>query len=151
MDENLNLYQLLTSPVLIQEKDLCKIKFYQPGDKLFEEDDPPAGIFLIKNGLIEITKNIQENKKISFFTLEKNDVAGEIFFGKNIKKNFVNAEVMNKAIVIFYEGKKLEEFLSMNMHLALPIYIEITKIISARLRQINNNFKDFFIKSLKNK
>ncbi|MBI5208160.1 MAG: Crp/Fnr family transcriptional regulator [Candidatus Firestonebacteria bacterium] len=139
--------ELLTSKQIILNKSICKIQFFESGDKLFCEDDIIKGCFLIKKGTINITKNTSSDEKITLFTLSSGDIAGEMAFGQ-IERHFTNAEVMEKTITIFYEKTYLNEFLNSNIEIALPVFMEIAKIMSYNMRQIDVNFKDFFMWSL---
>jgi len=121
------------------EKLVPKIEFldFQPDEHLFVENSPREGMYIVKEGRIELYKKspFGERKRLAFFG--KYDFLSEGALLDDYPHS-TNAIVVEPTKVAFISRENFQSFLKQNTEIASKIISEISKVIARRMRQATN-------------
>jgi aspartate ammonia-lyase len=121
------------------EKLVPKIEFldFQPDEHLFVENSPREGMYIVKEGRIELYKKspFGERKRLAFFG--RYDFLSEGALLDDYPHS-TNAIVVEPTKVAFISRENFQSFLKQNPEIASKIISEISKVIARRMRQATN-------------
>lgn len=112
---------------------------YVAGEYIFRQGDPGIGLYLIREGEVEIirTNNLEEENKLAIFA--RGDFFGELALVDGEKRSAsAVAKTACKVSVIFKPD--LDEFIEKYPRKGIKILTGISTIIALRLRTINEDF-----------
>lgn len=109
----------------------------EPNEHLFVENAPRQGMYIVKEGRIELYKKspLGAIKKLAFFN--KYDFLSEGALLDDYPHS-TNAIAKEPSKIIFISRQKFQSFLKENPEIASKIISEISKVISRRMRQATN-------------
>lgn len=130
---NIELFKGLTDDEFNIVTDAIELKIYQEGEYLFQENTPRKRIFIIYEGMIELTKKsaIGRENKLSYF--KKYDFLGEGSLTDE-SAHSTNAKVKETTIALLLE----RDFFAINGGISLKVFSNIARVISRRMRQTNS-------------
>jgi CRP-like cAMP-binding protein len=116
--------------------DLVHDRIYIAGEYVFYQGDPGLGIYLIREGEIEIQRTGKNGNTLSLAQLNKGDFFGELALVDGEKRSAsAIAKTDTKLAVIFKPD--LDEFIDKFPKKGVKILDGISKIIATRLRKMN--------------
>ncbi len=103
------------------------------GDMLFNENGPRENIFIIYKGEVELYKQNSYGSEVRLALFAGGDFLGEGIWDQN-SPHSTSARVVEKAILFVIN----KGFFSYNAETTLKILSNITRVISRRMRNVNN-------------
>jgi CRP-like cAMP-binding protein len=105
---------------------------YKPGEAIVQENDLGDSMYIIKEGSVAITKNIDEHKTIELAVLARGTCFGEMaIFGDEVRK--ASAIAKGECVILRIHGDDLLDVLLCYPHIG----IELIKIFVGRLNKAN--------------
>ena len=129
----IELFKSLNDNELHEVADNVKEKYCSDGDILFHENGPRENIFIIYEGEVELYKHNSYGSEVRLALFASGDFLGEGIWDQT-SPHSTSARVVGKA-VLFAVNKGL---FSYNAETTLKILSNITRIISRRMRNVNN-------------
>lgn len=102
-------------------------------------------LFIIKEGVIQISKLSQDGKELTLRMSSKNDIVGELSIFSDHEKYMFNAYVLENGEVAVIKRQALEEEMEKNGKLA----IEYMKWLSKHHRKTQTKFRDLILNGRK--
>ncbi len=122
-------------------------RVYVPGEVIFHQGDPGAGLYIIINGQVTI-KQEDEGNTWELTKLSRGDFFGELALLDNERRSATAvALVETQALVIFKPD--LDNFISNNPKEGIKILKGMAHIIAIRLRNLNQDYFQLY-KQMKN-
>ena len=114
-------------------------RIYVAGEYVFYQGDPGLGIYLIREGEVEIKRNMQDGETLTLVNLQRGDFFGELALVDGEKRSAsAIAKSDSKLAVIFKPD--LDEYIEKFPKKGIKILEGISKIIAARLRKVNDEY-----------
>lgn len=110
-------------------------KRYMPGELLFNEGAMGDALFIIESGEVDLTVKKGEDE-LKLATLPAGAVMGEMTL-INIETRSATAKAASESSAIILRNSALSQIFNQNRELFIVILINITRILSKRLRQAN--------------
>jgi len=126
----------------LSKRDLKKVagiiydRVYQPGEFLFEKDQPGAAMYIIKKGAIKILAPGPQNEEVVLATLETGDFVGELALLDDSPRS-ASAMAVEKTEALAFFREDLNKLLNTNPETASRIFKELALIIGKRLKATN--------------
>ncbi|NMB52777.1 MAG: aspartate ammonia-lyase [Bacteroidales bacterium] len=131
--KSIELFNDLNDKELQEVSNNLKEKFYSPGDMLFHENSPRKSIFIICEGEVELYKHNSYGKKVRLALFSRGDFLGEGIWDSH-SPHSTSAVVLSNAILFVVDS----DLFCYGSGTTLKILSNITKIISRRIRNVNN-------------
>jgi len=114
---------------------------FVPGELIFHQGDPGIGLYIIREGEVEIERENDHNEKKTLATFIKGDFFGELALvdGETRSASAV-AKTESKVSVIFKPD--LDEFIEKYPRKGIKILTGISSMIALRLRKLNEDYFD---------
>ncbi len=120
------------------------------GEMIFHQGDPGIGLYIIREGEVEIEREIDNSEKKVLATFSKGDFFGELALVDGEKRSAsAIAKIPSKVSVIFKPD--LDEFIEKYPRKGIKILTGISTIIALRLRKLNEDYFDIKFKLLDEK
>ncbi|MBS4034939.1 MAG: cyclic nucleotide-binding domain-containing protein [Ignavibacterium sp.] len=157
--EKMDLEQsLLSIPVFrsIKKRDLhllLKIihnRSYVPGEFIFYQGDPGIGLYIIREGEVQIERETDAGEKITLATFSKGDFFGELALVDGEKRS-ASAVAVNECRVAVIFKPDLDEFIERYPKKGIKILSGISSIVAIRLRKLNEDYFQLIKEKLKTK
>ena len=114
---------------------------YEPGEYIFNQADPGIGLYLIREGDVEIQRENGNGKKNTLAVFSKGDFFGELALVDGEKRSAsAIAKTACRVSVIFKPD--LDEFIEKYPRKGIKILTGISSIIALRLRKLNEDYFD---------
>ena len=121
-------------------------RIYIADEYVFYQGDPGLGIYLIREGEVEIQRTAKNGTTLSLASLSKGDFFGELALVDGEKRSAsAIAKTDTKLAVIFKPD--LDEFIDKFPKKGVKILDGISKIIATRLRKMNEEHYEVLIKN----
>lgn len=133
--ENSELFRQLKPDDLKALKSFARERTYRPGEDIFKEGDAGDGIYMVKEGLVEISGIIGNNVRVSFSKVPAGDIFGEMAVLED-KPRSASATAREKTTVYFLERAEMLKLVERSATLSLMLLREI----SHRLREFNRQY-----------
>jgi len=119
---------------------------YSAGETVFMKGDPGISIYIIINGKISIIDNSQDAKlKLAEFT--RGDFFGEIALVDDEKRSASAIADTNSTLAAIFKPD-LDDYIRKNPKAGVLILSGLAKIITSRLRNLNNDYFNLYQKLL---
>jgi CRP/FNR family transcriptional regulator, cyclic AMP receptor protein len=149
MSDKQDFKQLSTIPIFrdLDQNELavvCKHMFEQSVKKdnvLFVEGMPGESLYIIMSGCVEITKEIKNNQKIVLAMMGPNDMVGEMSLIDSEPRS-ATAVTTEDSVLLVITKRSFNEILRSDSQIAAKILMGLLKIISRRLRLIDNKIEE---------
>ncbi len=113
---------------------------YNAGEMVFGEDMLGAGMYIVKEGEVAITKKIDEDKEIELALIGERNFFGEMALIDEMPRS-ASAKA-NKDTILFALCKPdLENMMERNPKVAATIITNIARLVCKRLVQANENLE----------
>ena len=112
---------------------------YLAGEYIFYQGDPGIGLYIIREGEVSISREGNENDKISLATFSKGDFFGELaLIDGETRSASAIANTDARLAVIFKPD--LDEFIDKYPKKGIKILVGIAHIVTVRLRTLNEEY-----------
>ncbi|MCA1030308.1 Crp/Fnr family transcriptional regulator [Bacillus timonensis] len=112
---------------------------------LFQEGMESSQMYLIKSGLIQVSKLTSDGKELTLRVCTENDIVGELSIFSEEAKYMLNAKALEDSEVIIIQKAFLEQELLKNG----PLAVEFMKWLSNHLRKTQTKFRDLVLNGKK--
>jgi CRP/FNR family transcriptional regulator, cyclic AMP receptor protein len=140
--ENINLLEQIPLFDLLSKKEIKKVSLliyerkYLKNEFLFKEDNPAAGMFIIKSGAISIERKSESGEPGHLATLTEGDFVGELAL-LNDSPRSASARCINNTTVIVFFRQDLFNLIDREPALGSKILKELAIMIGERLKETN--------------
>lgn len=134
-----NLQTLLTS--------ISTIKQIEKGAYIFHEGMDAHNVYMIKSGLVQISKLTSGGQELILRICRKEDVIGELTLFNDYPKYLLNAKVLESGEVFVIDKSQLEKMLIAQNNTELTL--EIMKWISNHMRKFQLKIRDLLLNGKK--
>lgn len=117
------------------------IKKIEKGTFLFQEGSVANELYIIKSGVLQISKNIPDGRELTLRMCSKGDFIGELNLFSPSERYLLTARVVESGEVGVIMKDALEEMLSQNLSLSL----EFMKWMSQQFRKTQTKFRDLVL------
>ena len=108
---------------------------------LFVEGMPGESLYIIMSGCVEITKETKNNQKIVLAMMGPNDMVGEMSLIDSEPRS-ATAVTIEDSVLLVITKRSFNEILRSDSQIAAKILMGLLKVISRRLRLIDNKIEE---------
>ncbi len=127
---------------------LCETRQMGEGTTIFIENMPGEALFLIRKGIVRISKMFAEGDEKTLVVLGPEDIFGEMAIVDGLPRS-ATARVAEDAELISLKKKDFESLCQQKPELALKVVMNIVKVFSKRTREANDEYRDMLLWSMK--
>ena len=136
----LPVFESLTTGELVQIERVLHERHYTPGEVVFNEGEPGAGLYLIKKGEISIRKKISGSDDLQLALIPERGFFGELALLDEIPRS-ASAVAVTQSILYGFSKPDLEHLLERNQWLGIKIILNLSKLVRRRLVKSNENLE----------
>ena len=136
----LPVFESLTTGELVQIERVLHERHYTPGEVVFNEGEPGAGLYLIKKGEISIRKKIMGSDDLQLALIPERSFFGELALLDEMPRS-ASAIAVTQSILYGFSKPDLEHLLERNQRLGIKIIMNLSKLVSRRLVKSNENLE----------
>ena len=136
----LPVFESLTTGELVQIERVLHERHYTPGEVVFNEGEPGAGLYIIKKGEISIRKKISGSNDLQLALIPERSFFGELALLDEIPRS-ASAIAVTQSILYGFSKPDLEHLLERNQRLGIKIILNLSKLVSRRLVKSNENLE----------
>lgn len=120
---------------------LCDVQRIKRKQVIFMPGDPSDKIYIVKSGLVKISKVTEEGKELTLLFLSQGDIFGELAIIDGMPRNTM-AEAYEDTILCGIDREQFLEFITARATVA----IAITRLIAERRRRLENKIDNLLFK-----
>ena len=139
--KELPVFKSLTNGELVQIERVLHERQYAPGEVVFNEGEPGAGLYIIKKGEISIRKKIAGGNDLQLAVIPERSFFGELALLDEIPRS-ASAIAVTPTILYGFSKPDLEHLLERNQRLGIKIILNLSKLVSRRLVKSNENLEE---------
>jgi CRP/FNR family transcriptional regulator len=117
------------------------IRKMEKGTFLFQEGSPADELYIVREGILHISKIIPDGRELTLRMCTKGDFVGELNIFSSSDRNLLSARVVESGEVAVIKKDVLEEMLSKDLSLSL----EFMKWMSLQFRRTQTKFRDLVL------
>jgi signal transduction histidine kinase len=133
--ESCPLFRALSPQELAQLRSVTQEKSFSNDQEIFKEGDTGDGVYLVKEGVVQISGIVGENVRHVFSRVSPGEIFGEMAVLEN-KPRSASAVAVGDTVVYFIARDALLKFVEASPQLAMGLLQEI----SHRLREFNHQY-----------
>ncbi len=133
--ESTKLFSRLLPADLAKVRQVTQERSYAPNEPIFKEGDPGDGIYVVKNGLVNLTKVVGQSEARPLSQAAEGDLFGEMAVLDDNPRS-LSAVAEGPAAVYFIARPDLLELLDQTPRLAVAILVDNSK----RIRDFNEKY-----------
>src|SRR6185369_12268255 len=122
---------------------LVHIRTYHPGEPVFVETEPGAGMYVIRHGRVDIVLNHRSDNPLTLAELETGDFFGEMALLGDTSRS-ATAMAREKSELIGFFHPDLIEIINLHPGMGAKISIGLAKTLADRLRYTNMQLRDIW-------
>ena len=111
-------------------------RIYVAGEYIFYQGDPGLGMYLIRDGEVEIKREGTSKKAVQLAKLKKGDFFGELALVDGEKRSASAIAIKDTKLAVIFKPD-LEDYIEKLPKKGIKIMRGIAEIIAARLRKVN--------------
>jgi CRP-like cAMP-binding protein len=139
--QTIPLFQDLSPKELKLLQRAVHIRTYQPGESVFVETEPGAGMYVIRSGRVDIVLNHNKENLLLLAELETGDFFGEMaLLGDSARSATALARERSELIGFFHPD--LMEIITIQPSMGAKISLGLAKTLADRLRYTNAQLRD---------
>jgi CRP-like cAMP-binding protein len=127
---------------------VCEKRQMGEGTTIFLENMPGEALFLIKKGIVRISRMFAEADEKTLVVLGPEDVFGEMAIIDGLPRS-ATARVAEDAELVTLKKRDFESICEKHPALALKIVTNIVTVFSKRIREANNEYREMLLWSMK--
>jgi CRP-like cAMP-binding protein len=144
---NSSMLQGLTEEDLSRLAAVCEERQMAEGTTVFIENMPGESLFLIRNGTIRISRMFAEGDEKTLVVLGPEDVFGEMAMIDGLPRS-ATARVAEAVDLISLKKKDFESLCRDEPVLALKLVMNIVRVLTKRIREAGDEYREMLIWSL---
>ncbi len=118
---------------------------YLSGEYIFYQGDPGIGMYIIREGTVEIKRVFENKETLSLALLNKGDFFGELALIDGEKRSASGIAVEDTKVAVIFKPD-LDEFVEKFPKTGTKILQGLNQVIIARLRKLNEDLISLHIK-----
>ena len=126
---------------------LCETREMGEGTTIFLENMPGEALFLIRKGIVRISKMFAEGDEKTLVVLGPEDIFGEMAIVDGLPRS-ATARVTEDAELISLKKKDFEALCKKDPGLGLKLVMNIVRVFSKRIREANDEYQDMLLWSM---
>ncbi len=138
--KELPVFESLTTGELVQIERVLHERHYSPGEVVFNEGEPGAGLYIVKKGEISIRKKIEGGEALQLAVIPERSFFGELALLDEIPRS-ASAFALSQTILYGFSKPDLEHLLERSQRLGSKIILNLSKLVSRRLIKANENLE----------
>lgn len=138
--KELPVFEGLSQRELIAIERIIHQRRYNAGETIFGEDMLGAGMYIVKEGEVVITKKINENKEIELAVIGERNFFGEMALIDEMPRS-ASVKAKRDTILFAFCKPDLENIMERNPKVAATIITNIARLVCKRLVQANENLE----------
>lgn len=138
--KELPVFESLNTGELVQIERVLHERQYGPGEVIFNEGEPGAGLYIIKRGEISIRKKIEGGDTIQLAVIPERSFFGELALLDEMPRS-ASAHALVQSTLYGFSKPDLEHMLERNQRLGIKIIMNLSKLVSRRLVKANENIE----------
>lgn len=142
------IFNFLNNKELNELLEITHNRTYVPNEYIFLQGDVGIGLYLIRDGEVEIKRKFSDTLELTLASLSKGDFFGELALIDNEKRSATAIAKTNCRISVLFKPD-LDEFIEKYPRRGIKILQGISLILAERLRNINEDYLSLLIKSQK--
>ncbi|MDH3974000.1 MAG: cyclic nucleotide-binding domain-containing protein [Deltaproteobacteria bacterium] len=111
-------------------------QLYSDGQLIFSEGDMGDALLIVESGSVELLKKDPSGTEVKIAALPAGAVLGEMTL-VNIERRSATAKAAGQTVAVHLTNRALSEIFNRDRELFIVLLINITRILSKRLRQTN--------------
>ncbi len=135
------LFFALSEEQLQMLADVAEVKVYSAGDIVFREGDMGDSIVIIVSGKVDLIKKKKDGSEVMLTTFSKGAFFGEMTL-INVEPRSATIRAAEDTVVLFLKNTALGEIFKTDRELFIVLLMNITRILSKRLRQANERLME---------
>ncbi|MEW6555861.1 MAG: cyclic nucleotide-binding domain-containing protein [Elusimicrobiota bacterium] len=129
---------------LIKILRFAKEEFCKEGKKIFDEGDTGDRFYIVKSGLIKITKRSEKTQQDEFLAyIREKQFFGEMALLTDMPR-CATATAKKDSVLIMISKQDFEKILNETTEIALKVYKVFINVLCKRLRKADNKMADSF-------
>jgi len=120
---------------------------YVAGEYIFFQGDPGIGLYIIRNGTVDIKRNFDNKETISLAHLTNGDFFGELALIDGDKRSASAVAYEDTKLLVIFKPD-LDEILEKFPKTGVKILQGINQVVVARLRKLNEDIISLHLKSI---
>lgn len=112
---------------------------YLAGEYIFYQGDPGIGLFIIREGQVEIIRENEKGDKLTLATIQKGDFFGELALIDGEKRSASAVAKSDTRLSVIFKPD-LDEFIDKYPKKGIKILRGIAEITTVRLRSLNEDY-----------
>ena len=125
-------------------------RFYSANEYVFFQADPGIGLYIIREGEVQVTQNHEEIKNHELARFVRGDFFGELALLDNETRSASSMAVKDSHLAVIFKPD-LDEFIEKYPKVGIKILRGVSEIVATRLRNVNKDFLSLYYKSMENK
>lgn len=146
--EHIPIFNFLNKNELNELLEITHNRTYVPGEYIFLQGDVGIGLYLIRDGEVEIKRKFNDKLELTLASLGKGDFFGELALIDNERRSASAIAKTNCRISVLFKPD-LDEFIDKYPKRGIKILQGISLVLAERLRNINEDYLSLLIKSQK--
>lgn len=120
-------------------------RVYNQNEYVFYQGDPGICLYIIRDGIVDIIQSDEFDNKFKLISLKRGDFFGELaLLDDEVRSATAVAKIESNLAVIFKPD--LDEFVEKYPEVGVNIMRGIAQVAAIRLRNVNTDFMNCFIK-----
>lgn len=134
--QNKELFFGLSDDQLESLANVAEQQLYSDGQLIFSEGDMGDALLIVESGSVDLFKKNQADEEVNIAKLPAGAVLGEMTL-INIERRSATAKASGQTVAVHLTNRALSEIFNRDRELFIVLLINITRILSKRLRQTN--------------
>jgi CRP-like cAMP-binding protein len=138
--KELPVFEGLSQRELVAIERIIHQRRYNAGETIFGEDMLGAGMYIVKEGEVAITKKVNKNKEIELAVIGERNFFGEMALIDEMPRS-ASAKAKKDTVLFAFCKPDLENIMERNPKVAATIITNIARLVCKRLVQANENLE----------
>ena len=138
--KELPVFEGLSQRELIAIERIIHQRRYNAGEMIFGEDMLGAGMYIVKEGEVSITKKVNKNKEIELAVIGERNFFGEMALIDEMPRS-ASAKAKKDTVLFAFCKPDLENIMERNPKVAAAIITNIARLVCKRLVKANENLE----------
>ena len=135
------LFSDLTKKELRVLETLVHVRNYQPSEAVFTESEPGAGMYVIRNGHVDIVLRHESGHPLLLAELETGDFFGEMALLGDTARSATAVSRERSELIGFFHSD-LQEIINLHPSMGAKISFGLARTLADRLRYTNSQLRD---------
>ncbi len=138
--KSLPAFEGLTQKELVTIERILHQRRYNAGEKVFGEDMPGAGMYIVKEGEVVIVKKIDADKEVELAVITERNFFGELALIDEMPRS-ASAVARKDTLLLAFCKPDLENIKDRNPRVAAQVVTNLARLVCKRLVKANENLE----------